>query len=69
VNAQGGEYGIALQAASHKGNEAIVGLLFEKGSDVNAQGGEYRNALQAASSRGHEDIVYLLLERGAVREI
>jgi hypothetical protein len=31
------------------GQEAIVGLLVEKGADVNAQGGIFRNALQAAS--------------------
>src|ERR1700728_1067158 len=64
VNAQGGFYGNALQAASYKGHEAIVGLLLENGADVNAQGGKYGNALQAASCRGHEAIVCLLLEKG-----
>src|SRR6202035_4122505 len=53
VNAQGGFYGNALQAASYSGHEVIVGLLLEKGADVNAQGGYYGNALQAASSEGH----------------
>jgi hypothetical protein len=49
VNAQGGEYGNALQAASYaRDHEAIVKLLLDK-ADVNAQGGEYGNALQAAS--------------------
>src|SRR5260221_14633465 len=48
VNAQGGEYGNALQAASSGGHEAIVELLLEKKADVNAQGGEYGNSLQAA---------------------
>jgi ankyrin repeat protein len=65
VNAQGGQYGNALQAASSGGHEVIVKLLLEKGADVNAQGGEYGNALQAASSGGHEVIVKLLLEKGA----
>ena len=46
VNAQGGEYGNALQATS---NEEIAELLIEKGADVNAQGGLFGNALQATS--------------------
>src|SRR5277367_5605111 len=65
VNAHGGGYGNALQAASSNGHEAIVGLLVEKGADVNAQGGEYGNALQAASLEGHEATVGLLVEKGA----
>jgi len=47
MNAQGGRYGNALQAASNRGHKAIVGLLVEKGADVNAHGGLYGNALQA----------------------
>ncbi|KAG4034505.1 hypothetical protein MFRU_003g04650 [Monilinia fructicola] len=65
VNAQGGRYGNALQAASCGGNETIVKLLLEAKADVNAQGGEYGNALQAASYRGDEEIVKLLLEAKA----
>ena len=65
VNAQGGNYGNALQAASSGGHEVIVKLLLEEGADVNAQGGHYGNALQAASSGGHEVIVKLLLEKSA----
>jgi ankyrin repeat protein len=68
VNAQGGYYGNALQAASAGGDEAIVKLLFEKGADFNAQGGYYGNALQAASAGGDEAIVKLLLEMGAVQK-
>ncbi|KAF8854030.1 ankyrin [Acephala macrosclerotiorum] len=68
VNAQGGHYGSALQAASANGHEAIVALLLEKGADVNAQGGHYGSALQAASANGHEAIVALLLEKGAWAE-
>ena len=65
VNAKGGNYGNALQAASQGGHEMVVRLLLDKGVDVNAQGGYYGNALQAASAGGHEVIVRLLLEKGA----
>jgi ankyrin repeat protein len=60
VNAQGGGYGNALQAAAAEGHEAIVTQLLEKGADVNAQGGEYGNALQAAAAGGHAAFVSLL---------
>ncbi|KAG7149773.1 putative ankyrin repeat protein like [Verticillium longisporum] len=65
VNAQGGEYGNALQAASSEGHTNIVQLLRAKGADVNARGGQYDNVLQAASSGGHVEIVQLLLAKGA----
>ena len=46
VNAQGGRFGNALQAASYQGHEATVRLLLlDKGAEVNAQGGKYGNAL------------------------
>ena len=60
VNAEGGEYGTALQAASAGGHEAIVRLLVENHANINAEGGKYGNALYAASARGHEAIVQLL---------
>ncbi|KAF2183428.1 hypothetical protein K469DRAFT_521687, partial [Zopfia rhizophila CBS 207.26] len=56
VNAQGGHYGNALQAASLGDHEQIVKLLLNAGADVNAQGGHCGNALQAASSGGYEQI-------------
>ncbi|CAM5999841.1 unnamed protein product, partial [Sphagnum balticum] len=67
VNAQGGLYSNALQAASAKGHEEVevVQLLLEKGADVNAQGGPFGNALQLASAKGNEEVVQLLLEKGA----
>ncbi|CUS12375.1 unnamed protein product, partial [Tuber aestivum] len=48
VNAQGGWYGSALQAAAKNENESVVRLLLERGAEVNTQGGHYGNALQAA---------------------
>ncbi|CUS15252.1 unnamed protein product, partial [Tuber aestivum] len=65
VNAQGGRYGNALQAAVFWGNESVVRLLLEHGAEVNAEGGLYGNALQAAAIQGNESIARLLLERGA----
>ncbi|KAJ5235397.1 NACHT nucleoside triphosphatase [Penicillium citrinum] len=65
INAQGGHYGNALQAASCEGYPEIVKLLLDHGADVNAQGGHYGNALQAASAGGHQEIVNLLLDQGA----
>jgi ankyrin repeat protein len=45
VNAQGEQYGNALQAASELGHEKIVQMLLDARADVNAQGGRYSNAL------------------------
>jgi ankyrin repeat protein len=65
VNAQGGYYGNALQAASHIGNEKVVKMLLQYGANVNVQGGYYGNALQAASYLGNEKVVKMLLQYGA----
>jgi hypothetical protein len=39
VNAQGGFFGNALQAASREGHEQVVKMLLDKEADENAQGG------------------------------
>jgi hypothetical protein len=65
VNAKGGQFGSALQAASWNGHEAVIRLLLAKGAEVNAQGGYYGDALQAASREGYVAVVQLLLEKGA----
>jgi hypothetical protein len=36
VNAQGGEYGNALQAAFNRGHDKLVATLFKKGAELNA---------------------------------
>ncbi|KIW99546.1 uncharacterized protein Z518_11285 [Rhinocladiella mackenziei CBS 650.93] len=65
VNAQGGEYGNALQAASAGGHDNVVKMLVEAGADVNVQGGSYGNALHAASEGGYETVVKTLIDAGA----
>ncbi|KAJ7254530.1 ankyrin repeat-containing domain protein, partial [Mycena rebaudengoi] len=65
VNAEGGQYGNALQAASSLGHIESSRLLLESGADVNAGGGRYGSALQAASYLGHIEISRLLLDNGA----
>ncbi|KAI2603684.1 ankyrin repeat-containing domain protein [Hypoxylon sp. NC1633] len=65
VNAQGGDYGNALQAASVQGHGKVVQILLDYGADIHAQGGYYGTALQAASSQGHEKVIKMLLNHGA----
>jgi hypothetical protein len=65
VNAQGGQYGNALQAASAGGHYQTTALLLDNGAIVNARGGQYGNALQAASAGGHYQTTALLLDNGA----
>lgn len=60
VNATGGEYGSALQAASYQGHESVARLLLNNGANVNVSGGEYGSAREIASSRGHEGVTQLL---------
>ncbi|KAI1856951.1 uncharacterized protein JN550_013553 [Neoarthrinium moseri] len=65
VNAQGGEYGNALCAASSGGHQEIVKVLVDNGAHVNAQGGKYGNAVYIAFLVGHERMVQLLLDNKA----
>ncbi|KFY05690.1 hypothetical protein V491_09060 [Pseudogymnoascus sp. VKM F-3775] len=69
VNAHGGAYGNALQAASARGHNKIIEVLLSKDANVNAQGGLYGNALQAASAEGYDKIVEVLPSNGAVQEL
>lgn len=63
VNAVGGMYGTALQAAT--ADFSKVRLLVDRGADVNARGGIYGAALQAASAQGNTATVKFLLRKGA----
>jgi hypothetical protein len=53
VNAEGGEYGYALQVASEDGHEKMVRMLLDAGADVNAEGGES----MAMHCRPHQQMV------------
>ncbi|KAK2005308.1 Pfs, NACHT and ankyrin domain protein, partial [Colletotrichum eremochloae] len=64
VNAEGGHYNNALQAASVGGHYDVVELLLDNGADAHKKGGTYGNTLQAASHGGHIGVVNLLLEKG-----
>ncbi|KAI0119987.1 hypothetical protein GGR51DRAFT_495851 [Nemania sp. FL0031] len=65
VDAIGGRYYNALQAAAFKGHETVVKILLSGGAEVNARGGYFGTALHAASSSGHETVVKMLLDKGA----
>ncbi len=65
VNAVGGPFATALQAAASTGKTDSVKQLLEKGADVNMRGGRYHTALNAAVVRGYWNIVEVLLEAGA----
>ncbi|KAL6695652.1 ankyrin repeat-containing domain protein [Trichoderma pleuroticola] len=64
VNAQGGMFGTALQAAAYSGQTRSIRMLLERRAQISISGGKYRNALNAAVIRGHWDIVDILLEKG-----
>ncbi|KAG7289285.1 hypothetical protein NEMBOFW57_005651 [Staphylotrichum longicolle] len=57
VNATGGLFGCALQAAAYSGQTKSVALLLDKGADANLRGGKYGSALNAAIVKGYWDIV------------
>ncbi|KAL6832831.1 ankyrin repeat-containing domain protein [Trichoderma camerunense] len=66
VNAQGGFFGTALQAAAYHGRNLLVKLLLDKGANINVRGGNYQSALNAAVVRGCWDLVEILLKAGAI---
>jgi ankyrin repeat protein len=69
VNAIGGEYGTAVQAAAWAEDLETVRLLLDAGADIVSEtsvSGYYGTALQAAAAAGCMEIVEELLERGAI---
>jgi len=66
INAQGGFYGNALQAASANGHKPVVRLLLEAGADVNSRESEWGpTPLSRAARNGHLGAVKVLVQAGA----
>jgi ankyrin repeat protein len=65
VNAGGGLYGTALQAAAAGGFDDLVEYLLDRGADARKGGGLFSNALSAAVFSGTFNIVPMLFEKGA----
>ena len=59
VNAVGGEYGTALQAAACR-HKAYVEMLLKHGADPRIEGGKYGSAIAAAKEKGFNRVVKLL---------
>jgi ankyrin repeat protein len=59
VNAQGGYYGNALQAASDGSHEKIVQTLLDSGTDQDVKDQYGRTALFGAAANGHIAVVKL----------
>ncbi|KAL0943407.1 uncharacterized protein CTRU02_201293 [Colletotrichum truncatum] len=65
VNAQGGDTGTAIIAASVGGDLEVVQILLKKGADINVKAGRFGTAIIAASVGGDLEVVQLLLKKGA----
>ncbi|KAL7905425.1 ankyrin repeat-containing domain protein [Trichoderma velutinum] len=69
VNAHGGVFGTALQAAAYSGQTKSIQLLLKHGAYATCcdnRCGKYKTALNAAVIRGHWHIAELLLQAGAI---
>ena len=65
VNAQGGFYGNALQAASYEGQEKVVRLLLSHNTAVNQQDAQGRTPFHMACAGGHMEIIHTLISFGS----
>jgi ankyrin repeat protein len=65
VNARGGHYGTAIQAALYKRHLSTVRILIGHGSDVNSRDDDGSSLLHTAVQIGDPEIVSLLLSHGA----
>lgn len=65
INAQGGKYGGALQAACARSCSTVVRLLLDKGADPIAEGGIYESINSAVESNHQVDIAGMVTEATA----
>jgi ankyrin repeat domain-containing protein 50 len=65
INAEGGYYDNALQAASAKGHKKVVQMLIDAGVNVENR---FDTVLEAASANGHEEVMQILLNNHGVYE-
>ncbi|MCJ1396183.1 hypothetical protein MMC18_009072 [Xylographa bjoerkii] len=69
LNAKGGKYGSALQAAAVYDHKDLVTLLLENGANVNITGGEFGSAIVGAaattSTTDSSAVVQILVAKGA----
>ncbi|RMJ21138.1 ankyrin repeat protein, partial [Aspergillus sp. HF37] len=69
VNARGGQFGSALQAAAFRNHCDIIRLLLQNGAEVKVQGGLHSTALNAAAVNGSKAAFRILLEQQGQKEI
>jgi ankyrin repeat protein len=69
VNAEGGFYGNALQAASYGGHEKVVQVLLDNGANPDSKDNYGRTALLWAAANGHVEVVNRLIRRDDVDQI
>ncbi|KAL8665977.1 MAG: hypothetical protein Q9168_007587 [Polycauliona sp. 1 TL-2023] len=69
VNAQGGMWHTALQAAAVDGEVTTMRVLLDAGADMNAIGGIYGSALAAAYREGYYLCTGLLWKRGVSKKL
>ena len=69
VNALGGTYSTALQAASARNHKRVVEILLDAGANVNIEGGILGTAFLVATATGNVDIVQVLISAGANTQV
>ncbi|KAL6401237.1 serine/threonine-protein kinase Sgk2 [Ilyonectria robusta] len=69
IDARGGYYGTARQAASAEDRKDLVQIQLDKDADVKIEGRRYRTAALATASKGGSEVRWVILSRGDEAEI